>query len=51
MDKHTTWVTFTVTEDGYRARPICDAPGIPTGCCTRFAVSRTVRMHRSLPGR
>lgn len=27
MDMKTTWVTFTATDDGFRARPVCCAPG------------------------
>jgi hypothetical protein len=34
MDMKTTWVMFTPTEDGFRARPLCGAVETPTGCCT-----------------
>jgi len=35
MDMKTTWVTFTATKDGFRARPVGAEPETPTGCCAR----------------
>lgn len=35
MDMKTTWVTFSATEDGIRARPVDRIAEAPGACCAR----------------
>jgi len=35
MEMKTTWVKFTPTPDGFRARAVGSEPGTPGRCCRR----------------